>query len=343
MNTLSMPQQKTFQKIYPLSLFVRSVSQQFTGCLYVASETINWSIFLEQGKLIFATNSDRPMARLERHLQELSQQIPSLTKTIQTQIQYQFALDGAEQLPNSDFHAIRWLLEHKYLDQTQAAMLIEELAREVIEPFLSISEGNYEFIQQNGIDGYQGLCHIELRPLVESCQMQLRRKSSAIKAAVPSLSSPTAAPQAAIAQPESTVVSATSHQSPETGSPPEKASYTVACIDDSSTILEAINSFLEEAHFSVVMINDPIKALMQIIRTKPDVVLMDIGMPNLDGYELCSLLRRHSSFKDIPIIMVTGNTGFIDRAKAKLVGASGYLTKPFTRSELLKMVFKHLN
>jgi twitching motility two-component system response regulator PilG len=66
-------------------------------------------------------------------------------------------------------------------------------------------------------------------------------------------------------------------------------------------------------------------------------------MPNLDGYELCSLLRRHPSFKNTPIIMVTGNTGFIDRAKAKLVGASGYLTKPFTQPELLKMVFKHLS
>jgi twitching motility two-component system response regulator PilG len=342
MNTLSMPQQKTFQKIYPLSLFVRSVSQQFTGCLYVAGETINWSIFLEQGKLIFATNSDRPMARLERHLQELSQQIPSLTKTIQTQLQYQFAPDGAEHLPNSDFHAIRWLLEHNYLNQTQVTTLIEELAREIIEPFLSISEGNYEFIQQNGIDGYQGLCQIELRPLVESCQMQLRRKSSAIKTPVPSVSPEAVMPQAAIAQPESTVVAATPQPSGSELSP-GKESYTIACIDDSSTILEAINSFLEEAHFSVVMINDPIKALMQIIRTKPDVVLMDISMPNLDGYELCSLLRRHSSFKDIPIIMVTGNTGFIDRAKAKLVGASGYLAKPFTRSELLKMVFKHLN
>ncbi|NEQ84841.1 MAG: response regulator, partial [Moorea sp. SIO2I5] len=57
----------------------------------------------------------------------------------------------------------------------------------------------------------------------------------------------------------------------------------------------------------------------------------------------CSLLRKHSLFKHTPIIMVTGNTGFLDRAKAKLVGASGYLTKPFNQSDLLKIVFKHLN
>ncbi|MGB5897054.1 MAG: response regulator, partial [Geitlerinemataceae cyanobacterium] len=65
--------------------------------------------------------------------------------------------------------------------------------------------------------------------------------------------------------------------------------------------------------------------------------------PKLDGYELCSMLRRHPLFKKIPIIMVTGNTGFIDRAKAKLVRASDYLTKPFTKSALNEMVLKHLS
>jgi twitching motility two-component system response regulator PilG len=99
---------------------------------------------------------------------------------------------------------------------------------------------------------------------------------------------------------------------------------------------------LDENTFSVVTINDPVKALMQILRSKPDLILLDVEMPSLDGYELCSLLRKHSAFKHTPIIMVTGRTGFIDRAKAKMVRSSGYLTKPFTQSELLKMVFKYL-
>ncbi|MGB6295353.1 MAG: response regulator, partial [Rivularia sp. (in: cyanobacteria)] len=119
--------------------------------------------------------------------------------------------------------------------------------------------------------------------------------------------------------------------------------YTVACIDDSLTILKSIKRFLDEEQFSVVTINDPVKALMQILRSKPDLILLDVEMPNLDGYELCSLLRRHSAFKNIPIVMVTGRTGFIDRAKAKMVRASGYLTKPFTQSDLLKVVFKHIS
>jgi two-component system, chemotaxis family, response regulator PixG len=118
--------------------------------------------------------------------------------------------------------------------------------------------------------------------------------------------------------------------------------YTIACIDDSPTVLQAINSFLGDENLSVVMINDPLKALLQVVRHKPDLILLDVGMPNLDGYKLCSMLRKHSSFKTTPIVMVTGHTGFIDRTKAKLVGASSYLTKPFTRTELTKMVFKYL-
>jgi twitching motility two-component system response regulator PilG len=121
-----------------------------------------------------------------------------------------------------------------------------------------------------------------------------------------------------------------------------KTTYTIACIDDSPTVLSAIETFLDDKAFKVIRIENPVSALMTIIRNKPDLVLLDVTMPSLDGYELCSLLRRHPAFKHTPIIMVTGNRGFIDRAKAKLVGATGYLTKPFTQPDLLKIIFKHL-
>ncbi|MGH8001070.1 MAG: response regulator, partial [Brasilonema sp.] len=62
----------------------------------------------------------------------------------------------------------------------------------------------------------------------------------------------------------------------------------------------------------------------------------------MDGYELCRIVRNNSIFKKTPIIMVTGNKGLVDKVKARLVGASGYLTKPFTRADLLKIVFTHL-
>jgi twitching motility two-component system response regulator PilG len=121
-----------------------------------------------------------------------------------------------------------------------------------------------------------------------------------------------------------------------------KSTYKIVCVDDSPTILKEISYFLEDESFSVFTISDPVKALMQIVRLKPDLILLDVRMAGINGYELCRLLRNHSLFKYTPIIMVTGNTGLIDRVKARLVGASGYLTKPFTQSELLKIVFRHL-
>ncbi|MGK7876895.1 MAG: response regulator [Xenococcaceae cyanobacterium] len=117
---------------------------------------------------------------------------------------------------------------------------------------------------------------------------------------------------------------------------------TIACIDDSPTILNEIKRFLDQENFSVFTISDSLKALMKIIKIKPDLILMDVGMPNLDGYNLCSMLRKYPLFKKTPIVMVTGNKSIIDRAKAKFVGATDYLTKPFTQSELLKIVFRYL-
>ena len=119
--------------------------------------------------------------------------------------------------------------------------------------------------------------------------------------------------------------------------------YVIACIDDSPAILNTINRYLQDHDVSVVMISDPVKALMQIMRAKPDLILLDVGMPWVDGYELCRLVRKNSKLKKIPIVMVTGNTGLIDRSKAKLSGANDYMTKPFTQVDLLKMVFRHLS
>ena len=119
--------------------------------------------------------------------------------------------------------------------------------------------------------------------------------------------------------------------------------WKIVCIDDSPTILNEISRFLSRDEFSVSPITEPLKALMKIIRIKPDLILMDVGMPNIDGYKLCSLIRKYSAFQNTPIIMVTGNKGLIDRAKARIAGATDYMTKPFTQSDLLSMVFKYLS
>ena len=124
--------------------------------------------------------------------------------------------------------------------------------------------------------------------------------------------------------------------------PVTQAAYKIVCVDDSPAILQELNRCLEDEMFSVSTISNPVKALMQIIKIKPDLILLDVNMAGIDGYELCRLLRNHSLFKSTPIIMVTANTGIINRVKARIVGASGYLTKPFSQPDLLKIVFRHL-
>ncbi|YAF93952.1 MAG: response regulator [Nodularia sp. CChRGM 3473] len=121
-----------------------------------------------------------------------------------------------------------------------------------------------------------------------------------------------------------------------------KKVYKIVSVDDSPTILKEISRFLESENFAVVAINDPLKAVMSIIRHKPDLILLDLNMAGIDGYELCRIIRNNSMFLNTPIIFVTGYKGIVDKVKARLVGASGYLTKPFTRAELLKIVFMHL-
>jgi two-component system, chemotaxis family, response regulator PixG len=119
--------------------------------------------------------------------------------------------------------------------------------------------------------------------------------------------------------------------------------YKVACIDDSPIILREIERFLDDESLETFLINDSTKALISLIRIKPDLILLDVGMPSIDGYQICTMLRKHHSFKNTPIVMVTGNKGIINRAKAKLSGATDYLTKPFTQPQLLQIVFRYLS
>jgi chemotaxis family two-component system response regulator PixG len=116
----------------------------------------------------------------------------------------------------------------------------------------------------------------------------------------------------------------------------------IVCIDDNESMLGIISSYLGNEDFQLTLIQDSMKALMKINSICPDLILLDIGMPNVDGYQLCTLIRKSSNFKHIPIVMVTANKGLINRARANIAGATDYLTKPFNQADLLKMVMRHL-
>ncbi|MEC4812561.1 MAG: response regulator [Scytonema sp. PMC 1069.18] len=358
MSTTPLGSYKFAQKLHPLSLLAQLTSRRATGYLQVLTENIRWSIYLEDGKLIY-TSSDKMFERLENHLVHLSQQITTLNNSILMQVRLIFeAKEENQSIPVPDYQAICWLVEEEYLTRPQAAVLIDKIAKEVLEAFLALKQGHYEFKSQSPLDELPKFCRLDLRLLVEHCQKQLRNRQHTQPSVTPEVNSQVLrSPQVSQnPQQEQSLQVKVSEEFPKPTQFEKhnfndnkvfqqsisKSTYTVACIDDSPTMLNSIKNYLDESTFSVVTINDPVKALMQILRSKPDIILLDVEMPNLDGYELCSLLRRHSAFKNIPIIMVTGRTGFIDRAKAKMVRASGYLTKPFSQSDLLKMVFKHI-
>ncbi len=138
----------------------------------------------------------------------------------------------------------------------------------------------------------------------------------------------------------SEITSATQIQKPKVS---EVKTWKILCIDDSPTILKEIQRFLNQEKFEVTVVDDPVKSVSMIFRLKPDLILLDISMPKINGYKLCGLLRGSEDSQQTPIIMVTGNTGLIDKARAKLAGATDYLTKPFTKQRLMEIVEKHLH
>lgn len=461
-----------FTKLRPLSLLRQLSNCSDSTYLQALSNSVSWSIYLEQGKITYATHSVEPFDRLERHLRRLSHQIPMLTSEVRVQVRLMFEADSHSQLIEDDsnsrshppeYQAISWLVSQQHLHSTQAAVLIQELVKEVIESFLLIKEGTYELTEP--IDRMPRICRLDIEKILDRCQVRLQNW----QAFVPQISSPYQRPYLLInskfeekdlpkLQPDlinwmkgfslchlatilnqdeiqlarnlypyilkgaiilhepdppfdklpkifeeqclqqvtpevfsklvTEIVHTTKELSNTVNSYPDiyeeniapvqqlpqisphlqenfqeptisnninHASLRVAAatvtaqkvhkivsVDDSPTILKEISRFLENENFSVVTINDPVKAVLSIIRHKPDLILLDLNMLGIDGYELCRIIRNNSIFKQTPIIFVTGSKGIVDKVKAKLVGASGYLTKPFTRAELLKIVFMHL-
>ncbi|MGF1489543.1 MAG: response regulator [Prochloraceae cyanobacterium] len=112
----------------------------------------------------------------------------------------------------------------------------------------------------------------------------------------------------------------------------------VACIDDSKTIQLQVKKTLEIAGYRVLSITDPVLGMTTLAKYKPELILMDINMPNFNGYELCKMLHKSRQLKDIPIAMFSSQNGIIDRIRAKMSGTIGFLNKPISGFELIDFV-----
>ena len=109
----------------------------------------------------------------------------------------------------------------------------------------------------------------------------------------------------------------------------------VLVIDDSKTIRRTAETLLAKEGCEVFTAIDGFDALAKIADHKPDIVFVDIMMPRLDGYQTCALIKNNQMFKGTPVIMLSSKDGIFDKARGRIVGAEQYLTKPFTREELL--------
>ena len=117
----------------------------------------------------------------------------------------------------------------------------------------------------------------------------------------------------------------------------------VLVIDDSNTIRRSAELFLRQAGYEVILAEDGFDALAKIADHQPQIIFVDIMMPRLDGYQTCALIKNNHLFKNTPVIMLSSKDGLFDKARGRIVGSEQYLTKPFTREELLDAIRNHVH
>jgi len=116
----------------------------------------------------------------------------------------------------------------------------------------------------------------------------------------------------------------------------------VMVIDDSKTIRRTAETLLKNVGCEVITAIDGFDALAKIVDHHPHIIFVDIMMPRLDGYQTCALIKSNRAFKSIPVIMLSSKDGLFDKAKGRIVGSDQFLTKPFSRDELLSAIKAHV-
>ena len=115
----------------------------------------------------------------------------------------------------------------------------------------------------------------------------------------------------------------------------------ILVVDDSSTIRRSAESMLSAEGYEVITAENGFEALSKVARHNPDLIFVDIMMPRLDGYQTCAIIKNNAQYRSTPVVMLTSKDGLFDQARGRVVGSDLYLTKPFTKEELLAAVAQH--
>ncbi|MGF1589414.1 MAG: response regulator [Pleurocapsa sp.] len=390
------------------------------SCLQVTYNSTLFFVHVNEGQLIYATNSLAPFERLERHLRRLSNQSPQLANQIIKQPRQRFKndLQSYTQLP-SDYQGIIWLLEQGHLTSLEAVTLIRRITREVFESFLCLPDYcQYKFVPK--LEQIPKLCRFDLKSYIEQCQKRL----AAWQVFADKISSPYQRPYlvtmkakaiggltaqqnetisqllkglnfrqiAAVIDRDELVVAKILYpsmidntivlrdpKSPFDRLPqlPKKevlnlttrisepdwrgensgfqinshskqtvqaleTKWKIAYVDDNQSAHRIFTNYLQPNLFSTRSIVDEMNAFTELIEFEPNLILLNVNMPNLSGYELCTLLRNYGNFQTVPIIMVGEALELTNFNKLKRAGATDSLSKPFSHQELLNMIWKYL-
>jgi CheY-like chemotaxis protein len=129
------------------------------------------------------------------------------------------------------------------------------------------------------------------------------------------------------------------HEESEVAKPKGK---TILVVDDSPTVRKLISGKLEKCGHTVYCAEDGVQAMGELSSMVPDLILLDINMPRMDGYQVCKLIRTNDETKDVPVVMISGKDGFFDKVRGRMAGTSGYITKPFGPETLMKAIETYL-
>ena len=131
-------------------------------------------------------------------------------------------------------------------------------------------------------------------------------------------------------------------QAAEAAEQSDQLNVKVMVIDDSKTIRRSAETLLKKAGCEVITAVDGFEALAKITEHRPDIIFVDIMMPRLDGYQTCALIKNNQTFKATPVIMLSSKDSIFDRARGRIVGSEKYLTKPFSKEDLINAITTHV-
>ncbi len=336
---------------------------------------VAWLAFFDTGQLVYAGPTHGQLHRLQDHLRGQGLQGEQLSGLMTEEVSALAALNAPE-------YGMLWtLLERHALTPEQGRSVLRRLVTETLFELLSLHQGTFVFrlgcalspqlttfaitplltqVTQQLQDWHQLQPHLQsLRhcpQVTDTAQPHQRLKRLAVwadgKTPITQIARFLNRDSVAVAKAlhpyvrQGVVQMVPPHEPtvPFTIAPtaPIDAVPRVVCIDDGATIRQAVEDILNRYGYEVTSIANPLKALSLLFQLKPDLILCDIAMPQLEGYELCAMVRQAASFHETPIVMLTGKDGFIDRIRARMAGATDYLTKPFGELELITLVERYV-